>query len=80
MVGRRRLCLPDAWFAAQLSGERRNVSIPSSPQRGEGARRADEGAGKAGLSDTTHAGFDRVGIVSTGVRALDFRVAVGVAE
>ncbi|MGO7088502.1 hypothetical protein AB9E14_14520, partial [Rhizobium leguminosarum] len=34
----------------------------------EGAHRADEGAGEAGLSDIAHASFDRVGIVSTGVR------------
>ncbi len=31
-------------------GTYRNISTPSSPQRGEGARRADEGAGEAGLS------------------------------
>ncbi|MBY5869654.1 hypothetical protein [Rhizobium leguminosarum] len=54
---------PAGTFSPRGEEIRGNVSIPSSPQRGEGARRADEGAGEAGLSNNTHASFDRAGIV-----------------
>ncbi|MBY5716159.1 hypothetical protein HFO33_06075 [Rhizobium leguminosarum] len=63
-----------------MKGTCRNVSIPSSPQRGEGARRADEGAGEAGLFSNAHAGFGFDDIISTVFRAPGHGVTVGVAE
>ncbi|WP_205928099.1 hypothetical protein, partial [Rhizobium leguminosarum] len=36
----------------------------------EGARRADEGAGEAGLFNNAHTGFDSAGVISTMLRVL----------